>query len=72
MATQTTAEQNLAIIQAAMAKNAGVAMVQVDGTTVRYQGTKEMMAAHDFWARRVAYESGRKQRVTSLKLSGGW
>jgi hypothetical protein len=72
MATTTTAAKNLAIVEGAMATNAGVAMVQVDGTTVRYQTPNELMKARDYWAKRVAYEAGTKQRVTSLKLSGGW
>ena len=72
MATQTTAQKNLAIIESAMAKNAGVAMVQVDGQTIRYQSPDALMKARDYWARRVAQEAGTKQRINSLNLSGGW
>ena len=72
MAKQTTAEKNLAIINAAMADNAGVGSVTVDGTTVSYSSPSELMKLRDYWSRRVAQEKGAKPRVSTLRLSGGW
>ena len=69
----TTAEQMVAAIQAALAKNVGVSSVTTsDGQTVTFVSRSAMEGSLRFWKGRVAEEKRQRRRVLTAGLSGSW
>lgn len=63
----THAETMLAKYEALLERNAGVASVNTDGTTVSFQDLEKRW---QFWRKQVAREQGRARRYKSVDMSG--
>ena len=68
---ETTAESLLSSAETAMASNAGVAEVEVDGQRVKYDRGAGMSERSDL-KREVAREAGSRPAVSCLDLSQAW
>ncbi len=66
----TTAVTMVATLEAALAKNAGVVEVVVDGQKVRWDRA-QALAELKYWRNRVARSTGRRPLFRGMDLSGG-
>lgn len=58
-------------IETALASNAGVVEVLVDGQRVKWdraQAVREL----EYWRRRVQEEAGQRPRISTINLSNAW
>jgi len=64
-----TASEMVTLLETALATNAGVVSVTIDGLQVRYD-RKQALAELEHWRRRAAAESGTMPRYATIDLSG--
>jgi len=67
-APATTAAKMVAALEAALANNAGVVSVQVDGTATRFDRF-QAISELNYWKRRVGAESGTRPLKARIKLN---
>jgi len=63
----TFAAQMVAKYETLLLASAGLKMVMVDGQSITYG---ELEQKYDFWARKLAAETGTKPRASRIKLDG--
>lgn len=64
----TVAEDMVATIESALAKNVAIVSVTFDGITTQYD-RRQALEELKFWRREVAKEQGTRPRVSSINLS---
>ena len=67
----STALKMIEALETALATNAGVVSVSVDGTTVQYDRATAMEELR-YWKREDAKATGRKPKLSSINLGGAW
>ena len=67
MAAKT--QEHIDQLEAALARNQGVAEVVTDGVKVRYN-RRQLLEELRFWRRRLAYESKRRRVSRGVNLGG--
>jgi len=58
-------------LEAALASNAGVVEVVVDGTRVRYDRAQALREL-DYWKREAARKAGTRPKIASINLGSAW
>lgn len=69
--SQRQAEKMITILETALANNAGVVSVSIDGTTVQYDRAQALEELQ-YWERRAGKAAGRRPKVSSINLGGAW
>jgi hypothetical protein len=64
------ASEQVARIEEALSKNAGVQSVSTDGTTIQFNRA-QLLAELDYWQRKAAKESGKRKPFKGLNMGGG-
>jgi hypothetical protein len=66
-----TATEMVRILTEALAKNVGVAEVDIDGQTVRYDRAS-LIKELTFWEKRAGEQSGKRPLFRGVDLSDAW
>lgn len=67
----TFAETMVSNLETLLAENVGLEEVAVGGPNGTRTKYADLLKQYDYWKKRVANESGTRQRIVRLDLSGG-